>query len=135
MCFRTKEEAAFAICLLNSSLFYWFNWQFSNCRDLSLADVERAPARLRGTSPSAIRHFVPLCKSLMDDLRRHRKVYRRESKGTITEFDSFYPMYSKAVIDEIDHVLGQHYGFTAEQTDFLINYDIKYRVGDDGDDE
>jgi hypothetical protein len=129
MCFRTKEEAAFAICLLNSSLFYWFNWQFSNCRDLSLADVERAPARLRGTSPSAIRHFVPLCKSLMDDLRRHRKVYRRESKGTITEFDSFYPMYSKAVIDEIDTALGAHFGMERCEVEHIMFYDLKYRFG------
>ncbi|MFZ3157529.1 MAG: hypothetical protein WA124_08525 [Smithella sp.] len=35
--------------------------------------------------------------------------------------------------------LAQHYGFTDEELDFIINYDIKYRMGnaDDetGDDE
>ena len=31
--------------------------------------------------------------------------------------------------DEIDKVLAKHYGFTEEELDFIINYDIKYRMG------
>ena len=43
-------------------------------------------------------------------------------------------------IDEIDRVLAQHYGFTDEELDFIINYDIKYRMGqgaesEEGEDE
>ncbi len=30
-----------------------------------------------------------------------------------------------------DLVLAQHYGFTDEELDDLINYDIKYRMGRD----
>ena len=41
------------------------------------------------------------------------------------------PKYSKSIIDEIDRVLAQHYGFTDEELDFIINYDIKYRMGRD----
>jgi hypothetical protein len=32
-------------------------------------------------------------------------------------------------VDEIDKVLAKHYGFTDEELDFIINYDIKYRMG------
>jgi len=32
-------------------------------------------------------------------------------------------------------VLAKHYGFTDEELDFIINYDIKYRMGLGGDDE
>ena len=38
---------------------------------------------------------------------------------------------SKSIIDEIDKVLAVHYGFTDEELDFIINYDIKYRMGDE----
>lgn len=38
---------------------------------------------------------------------------------------------SKPIIDEIDKVLAKHYGFTDEELDFIINYDIKYRMGDE----
>jgi hypothetical protein len=34
-------------------------------------------------------------------------------------------------IVDLDRVLAQHYGFTDEELDFLINYDIKYRMGRD----
>jgi len=30
---------------------------------------------------------------------------------------------------EIDKVLAEHYGFSEEELDFIINYDIKYRMG------
>ena len=33
----------------------------------------------------------------------------------------------KLVIDEL---LAKHYGFTEEELDFIINYNIKYRMGD-----
>ncbi len=36
---------------------------------------------------------------------------------------------SKNIIDEIDTVLAEYYGFTEEESDFIINYDIKYRMG------
>ena len=41
-------------------------------------------------------------------------------------------MKNKQILDEIDTVLAKHYGFTKEELDFIINYDIKYRMGRDG---
>ena len=41
---------------------------------------------------------------------------------------------SKAIIDEIDAALAEHYGFTEEELDFIINYEIKYRIGFSADD-
>ena len=38
---------------------------------------------------------------------------------------------SKPIIDKIDKVSAKHYGFTEEELDFIINYDIKYRMGDE----
>ncbi len=36
-----------------------------------------------------------------------------------------------SILDEIDRILARHYGFTDEELDFIINYDIKYRMGDE----
>ncbi|PSB40889.1 hypothetical protein [Chamaesiphon polymorphus] len=46
-----------------------------------------------------------------------------------------FPVKSKPIIDEIDRLLAQHYGFTDEELDFIINYDIKYRMGRDSGEE
>jgi len=37
----------------------------------------------------------------------------------------------KTTLDAIDELLAEHYGFTDEELDFIINYDIKYRMGAD----
>ena len=67
---------------------------------------------------------------LMMDFRHHAR--RRETHYQTTGrvvYDEFYPRHSKSIIDEIDQLLAQHYGFTNEELDFIINYDIKYRMG------
>lgn len=42
----------------------------------------------------------------------------------------------RSIIDEIDRVLAEHYGFTDEELDFIMaapaNDDIKYRMRRDG---
>jgi hypothetical protein len=41
-------------------------------------------------------------------------------------------MRNKPISNEIDTVLAYQCGFTEEELDFIINYDIKYRMGRDG---
>jgi hypothetical protein len=66
----------------------------------------------------------------MADYLQHavRRECQYKTTGTVI-YDEFYPRYSKPIIDEIDRVLARHYGFTDEELDFIINYDIKYRMG------
>ena len=56
--------------------------------------------------------------------------YTQKNKGKVN-FAQFFPRLSKLIIDEVDKVLAKHYGFTDEELDFIINYDIKYRMGDE----
>ena len=48
------------------------------------------------------------------------------------EVDQYFVAPCKATIDEIDRVLAKHYGFNDQELDFIINYDIKYRMGREG---
>ena len=67
---------------------------------------------------------------LMEDMvaKSRRRVYVYKTSGRV-EYDEFYLKDSKSIIDDIDLVLAKHYGFTDEELDFIINYDIKYRMG------
>ncbi len=47
------------------------------------------------------------------------------------EYEQFRPRFAKTVIDQIDRVLAKHYKFSDDELDFLVNYDIKYRMGDE----
>ena len=44
-------------------------------------------------------------------------------------------MNQRRNFDEIDTMLAGHYGFTAEELDFILNYDIKYRLGGNAENE
>ena len=58
----------------------------------------------------------------------NRKETNYKTTGKVI-YDEFFPRHSKSIIDKIDYVLAKHYGFTDEELDFIINYDIKYRMG------
>ena len=51
-----------------------------------------------------------------------------EGNPVLWEYDHENP----GRLHEIDRVLAEHYGFTDEELDFIINYDIKYRMGREG---
>jgi hypothetical protein len=50
-------------------------------------------------------------------------------------FEQFRPRQAKPVVDHIDRQLAKRYGFTLEELDFIINYDAKYRIGEDSGEE
>lgn len=82
--------------------------------DKSLADIE----------------LCELGKHYLKDIERNSKMLVREQQQTgRTETQSFKIQKSKHIIDKIDKVLAEHYGFMEEELDFIINYDIKYRMG------
>ena len=73
--------------------------------------------------------LVDIGQKYLDDLCHNSIIeVRQQSSGQI-ENQAFRVQKSKHIIDEIDCVLAEHYGFTDEELDFIINYDIKYRMG------
>jgi hypothetical protein len=63
--------------------------------------------------------------------KKYTKSTHYKTTGNDVIYDEYYPKKSKLIIDEIDKLLKKHYGFTEEELDFIINYDIKYRMGDE----
>ena len=57
-------------------------------------------------------------------------------RGTI-EYQEFYPSAAKPIMDDIDRAVALHYHFDEAELDFILNYDIKYRMGgaDEADEE
>ena len=73
-----------------------------------------------------------LGKQYVKDLKRNAVDAVRVYKGKKSvDCLSFRVNQSKSILDEIDRVLARHYSFTAEGLDFILNYDIKYRLGRD----
>lgn len=121
------EYRDFAFILLNSSLFFFYWIVFSDCYNLTKKYFQiNIP-----TSIDANKCKV-LAEALNYDLFEKMVVaeYTYKNKGTV-RFAQFFPKQSKTIIDKIDQLLAKHYNFTDEELDFIINYDIKYRMGDE----
>ncbi|MBK8121827.1 MAG: hypothetical protein IPK39_23825 [Sulfuritalea sp.] len=127
--FSTEDDRDRAFSLLNSTLFYWFYQVRTNCRDFNPTDFKSFP------SPRLLKRTCV----------RQRSVYGFRSKapaGTVLLLTALlerlatnsFMRRAKSTIDEVDCVLAGHYGFSSVELDFLINYDIKYRMGQDADD-
>jgi hypothetical protein len=140
---QTQEILSIICTLLNSSLFYWWFILLSDCRHLNSREIDYFPIGVDLFSSECAIKLDELNNQLMANFEqnKYRKVTYYQATGRV-EYDEYYPKLSKPIIDEIDRVLAQHYGFTDEELDYIINYDIKYRMGragaegdDDGGDE
>ena len=124
--FDSIDESTFVLLGLNSSLFVWFCTVYSDCRHVNKREVEAFPLPyddLEDQSKAARNLAKKLMKSLKDTSEMRQM-------GAL-DIQCIIPKLSKPIIDEIDTLLAKHYGFTEEELDFIINYDIKYRMGDE----
>ena len=124
---ETSDILKPVIAILSSDLFWWWYTIAANCRDLNPYDLQNFPVPRSALYDPRL---VELGEIYLEDLQRNSIMQVRVQKRTgRTETQSFKIQKSKHIIDDIDRVLAKHYGFTDEELDFIINYDIKYRMG------
>ena len=116
-----KELTAF----LNSNMVFMIFCWFTDVRNINPGFVSTIPV------PKTIKDdkLKKIESVLMKDYKDNKLVRFNKSNKCFESY--YYPVKSKPVIDEIDKILAKHYGFTEEELDFIINYDIKYRMGDE----
>ena len=120
-----------AICAaLNSNLFWWYysiNYDLFNFKDYMIFGFQ-----ITYSKEDYINDLCKLSDKMEKNLRDNAFYYTINSKTNgATETVTYKKQLSKPIIDEIDKVLAKHYGFTEDELDFIINYDIKYRMGDE----
>ena len=116
--------------IISSSLFYWNYISYTDCRNLTKGFIDNFPVPLSAAKDSNISAKGKLLFADYEANKFTKNTYYK-STGRNVVYDEYYPKRSKRFIDEIDKLLAKHYGFTEEELDFIINYDIKYRMGDE----
>jgi hypothetical protein len=131
--FSQEDALRTVAAVLNSSLFYSYFIAYGDCFHLS--DTLATTFPLAPTIPEDA-SLAKLSAKLMQDLDRHaeRKTITTKDGDTIA-YAEFNVSESKPILDEIDTKLARHYGIAPEELDFILNYDIKYRLGRDADTE
>lgn len=113
----------------NSNLFWWYyaiNYDLFNFKDYMIFGFQF------DYTQKYENEIVSLSNDLESNLRNNALFYDINSKTKgINRTVTYQKSNSKSIMDEIDTVLACHYGFSDEELDFIINYDIKYRMGDE----
>jgi hypothetical protein len=127
-CFQKKYSVYAFISILSSDIWWWYytlHFDMYNCKDYMMFNFP-----FDFDSCKQISQLEKLGKKLSDDLyyNAEEKEQSYATTGARKQL-LFRPSLSKPIIDAIDTVLAEHYGFTEEELDFIINYDIKYRMG------
>ena len=130
--FDTREKSIIVCLILNSTLFYWWYTVVSDCRHLNLRDIINFPVDLNILSEkNQLPRLITIHDDLMDNFKKFKTTKIAEYPRTTgrVEYDEFHPSHAKAIIDQIDCILAEHYNFTEEELDYIVNFDIKYRMG------
>ena len=126
---RQAEQAGAGTALFNSSLFYAYFIAYSDCFHLSDTLASGFPVTEEVLQDNKLAKLNGL---LMTELDSHseRKTITSRRGGSVDriEYDEYYGARCKSTIDQIDMQLAELYRLTADETDFIINYDIKYRM-------
>jgi hypothetical protein len=128
--FQDDYDRDVFVALFNSSLFWWY---YTTTFDtFNLKDYMIFGFRFTYPEDPAMLHLLKTyCQQLMDDFRHNARHLKRGKTDSYT----IYAKKAKPIIDNIDRLLAQHYQFTNEELDFILHYDVKHRMGLQGDAE
>ena len=129
---KNEEEKNIFISFLSSSLYFLYYVIWSSCQVVNNRDFNII-FNPKSISPVFKKSLVILGDRLQRDYQKNSRIvdrtYSKRGRQFTMNKQYFYIKKSKDIIDNIDSVLSKHYGFTEEELDFIINYDIKYRMG------
>lgn len=128
--FSDEIAASVVMALLNSSLFYVWFATYADGFHLSHALIKAFPF-----DPQLLHipELPRLARLLEADIKRHARISTRNTHhGDQIEIEEYKLARSKACLDEIDTVLARHYHFTTQELAFIIHFDSKYRLGQEG---
>ncbi len=137
--FSDQKTRDIVVALLSSNLYNLYYTVWSSCQVVNSSDF-CFPADIPLIVKEGGNGLAKLSQNLVKDYQANSIIqerhYSSRGRNFVMHKQYFFLKKSKYIIDEIDCILAKHYAFTDEELDFIINYDIKYRMGqEDGSDD
>ncbi len=130
-----EDTLNMATGVLNSNLFWFYYVVFSSFHHVNPSDILDFPIDFNSMTLDLRSKLMVASDEVMKSMNSNSEYRQRIHKGGNTsKTQTFFPSLSKTCVDDIDRIIGNHYGFTPDETDYIINYDVKYRIADQSDD-
>ena len=114
--------------ILSSSLAFWFYQIYSNNLDWKTYEIENFT--IPQLSTENIEYLDKLYTRYLSDIEAKANIRTTSGKSTynVDSFKEYKIVRSKTIIDEIDDYICPLYGLTEEETDFIKNYELEFRL-------
>lgn len=124
--FNSQNEALVFNAIINSSLYYFWWETVSDCWHLTNKELELFKFDYFTLNQEQKQTLENLANELEVSLEKNKKYIGSKQ----TEYEYKHKL-SKGIIDKIDKVLAQYYGFTEEEYKYIIDYNLSYRMNDE----
>ena len=91
----------------------------------------RIPYKKLLENPEIIKKIEEAYNKYLSNIEKNAIVKKSTQYKKIKEFKEYRIKKSKHLIDKIDEIICPLYGITKEEIEFLKNYEIKFRLGDE----
>ena len=128
ICFANKKIADAVGCILSSNLSFWFYQIFSDNLNWKTYEIENFT--LPQLSTENVEYLDKLYSRYLTDIEAKANVRTTSGESTynVDSFKEYKIVRSKAIIDEIDDYICPLYGLSQEETDFIKNYELEFRL-------
>ena len=126
-----KKYANAIGCILSSNLSFWLYQIYSDNLNWKRSEIENTP--LPPLSNGTIKQLKELYNLYLKDIEinANNRQTTNDSSYNVNSFKEYKIGKSKHIIDRIDDLICPLYGLTQEETEFIKNYEIQYRLSDD----
>ena len=126
--FANKNIADAVGCILSSNLSFWFYQIFSDNLNWKTYEIENFT--LPQLSTENVEYLDKLYSRYLTDIEAKANVRTTSGESTynVDSFKEYKIVRSKAIIDEIDDYICPLYGLSQEETDFIKNYELEFRL-------
>ena len=117
--------------ILSTSLFWLYQQTYTNALDLKHFEIETFPLfALESLTPAQIEGIETLYDEYLSDIERNVSVRTSSEKSSynVAQFKNYKLGRSKALIDKLDDAIGQFYGLTEAEIDFIKNFELEFRM-------
>ena len=126
--FANKKIADAVGCILSSNLSFWFYQIFSDNLNWKTYEIENFT--IPQLSTENVEYLDRLYSQYLTDIETKANIRTTsgDSSYNVDSFKEYKIVRSKAIIDEIDDYICPLYGLTQEETDFIKNYELEFRL-------
>ena len=118
--------------ILSSNLFFWYYQVYSNNLDLKSYEIKSFPIPIESLTNDNITILEQLYADYLKDIEKHVTIRKSGNYARIDSFKEYKIGKSKKYIDAIDDFISSLYGLTKENVEFLKNYEVEFRLSDEG---